>query len=68
MVRLSASVCIDAPAAVVWERLARLEDIGLWSEAVRRARCHGRLARGVGAERTCQLKGNLQRFAAARRQ
>jgi hypothetical protein len=28
MLRLSASVCIDAPAFVVWERLARLEDIG----------------------------------------
>jgi hypothetical protein len=27
MIKVSASVCIDAPAAKVWERLARLEDI-----------------------------------------
>lgn len=32
MLGLSASVCIDAPAAVVWDQLARLEDIQLWSE------------------------------------
>jgi hypothetical protein len=59
MPRLSASVCIDAPTAVVWDRLARLEDIQLWSEVIRRATCDGRLSRGVGAERTCELKGNL---------
>jgi hypothetical protein len=59
MLRLSASVCIDAPAAVVWDRLARLEDIQLWSEAIRRAACDGPLSRGVGAERTCELTGNL---------
>jgi hypothetical protein len=59
MLRLSASVCIDAPAASVWDRLARLEDIQLWSEAIGRATCDGPLSRGVGAERTCTLKGNL---------
>lgn len=59
MIRLSASVCIDAPAASVWARLAQLEDIQLWSEPVRRARCEGRVSRGVGAERTCELVGKL---------
>jgi len=59
MLRLSASVCIDAPAAVVWDQLARLEDIQLWAETIRRAACDGPLSRGVGAERTCELKGNL---------
>ena len=39
MVRLYASACIEAPAATVWEHLARLEDIQLWSEQVVRARC-----------------------------
>ena len=29
VVRLSASVCIEAPAVEVWTRLARLEDIAL---------------------------------------
>jgi len=44
---------------VVWARLARLEDIRLWSEAVLDARCEGALSHGVGAERTCALRGGL---------
>ncbi len=59
MVKLYASACIEAPAAVVWERLARLEDIQLWSEQVLRARCDGGVTHGVGAERTCDLVGNM---------
>jgi hypothetical protein len=59
MIKLSTSVCINAPASVVWERLAALEDIQLWSEPVLRATCDGPVARGVGAERTCELAGKL---------
>jgi Polyketide cyclase / dehydrase and lipid transport len=58
-IRLSGSVCIDAPAEQVWARLARLEDIRLWSEAVQDARCEGAVSRGVGAERTCELRGGV---------
>ena len=58
MVKLRSSVCIDAPAAQVWARLAHLEDIQLWSDAVVSARCAGGRSRGVGAERTCDLVGN----------
>jgi hypothetical protein len=58
MIKLFASVCIEAPAEVVWAQLARLEDIQLWSEAVVHARCAGLIAQGVGAERTCELVGN----------
>lgn len=58
MVKLFASVCIEAPAATVWTRLAQLEDIQLWSDAVLHARCEGARSRGVGAERTCELLGN----------
>lgn len=59
MIRLSGSVCIDAPADMVWSRLARLEDIEIWSHLVRRASCpHGR-SHGVGAERTCELPGSI---------
>ena len=57
MIKLVATVCIEAPAASVWARLAKLEDIQLWSEPVLRARCEGALAQGVGAERTCELVG-----------
>jgi hypothetical protein len=59
MIKLFASVCIDAPAAAVWEKLARLEDIQLWSDVIRHATCEGDLSCGVGAERTCELVGNL---------
>ena len=53
------SVCIDAPASEVWAQLARLEDIRLWSEAVIDAHCEGAASRGVGAERTCDLRGGI---------
>ncbi len=59
MIKLFASVCIEAPAPTVWASLARLEDIQLWSEAVLHAQCEGALVQGVGAERTCELVGNL---------
>ena len=58
MITLSASVCIEAPAEVVWSRLTKLEDIQLWSEAVVHASCTGAVSHGVGAERTCELVGN----------
>jgi Polyketide cyclase / dehydrase and lipid transport len=59
MVRVTGSVCIDAPANRVWERLARLEDIALWSEPVLEARCEPDRRSGVGAERVCDLRGGL---------
>ena len=58
MIKLFASVCIEAPAAIVWARLAKLEDIQLWSETVVHARCEGTLSHGLGAERTCEVVGN----------
>jgi hypothetical protein len=56
------SVCIDACAKDVWVHLARLEDIQLWSEAVLAARCDGATSQGVGAERTCDLRGGITIF------
>lgn len=58
MIKLFASVCIEAPAETVWARLSKLEDIQLWSEPVVHARCEGALSQGVGAERICELAGN----------
>src|SRR6516164_7703219 len=53
------SVCIDAPVSEVWAQLARLGDIRLWSEAVVDAHCEGMASGGVGAERTCDLRGGI---------
>ncbi|MGD9734041.1 MAG: SRPBCC family protein [Solirubrobacterales bacterium] len=59
MIAIESSACIEAPAANVWARLAALEEIQLWSEAVREWRCEGALTRGVGAERTRELAGGV---------
>jgi hypothetical protein len=60
LITLEASVCIEAAAGKVWAGLARLEDIRVWSETVLDARCEGPTSRGVGAERTCDLRGGIQ--------
>lgn len=59
MITLRSSVCIDASPDRVWERLARLADIRLWSEAIVDAQCPEGRDRGVGAERTCRLVGGV---------
>ena len=58
MIKMRGSVCIDAPAAAVWDRLARIEDIKLWAEPIRRVTCDGE-SRGVGARRKCELGANV---------
>lgn len=60
MITVESSVCIAAPVDDVWAQLVRLEDIRLWSEAVLYAHCPGPIAEGVGAERTCQLRGGIK--------
>lgn len=57
--RLVASACIEAPNHAVWSLLAALEEIPAWSEMVTDARCEGQVSRGVGAERTCDLRGGV---------
>ena len=56
---LASTVCIDAPAEAVWESLARIEDIPLWSRGIISARTVPGHERGVGAERICQLVGGI---------
>jgi carbon monoxide dehydrogenase subunit G len=59
MLRLSASVCIDAPASKVWDVLSDLESIHLWAPPIRRSHCIGSQTRGRGAVRVCELQGNV---------
>jgi uncharacterized protein YndB with AHSA1/START domain len=56
---VTATVCIDAPAAAVWDCLARIEDIPLWSRGIISARTVAGRERGVGAERVCRLVGGI---------
>jgi Polyketide cyclase / dehydrase and lipid transport len=60
LLRLYGSVCVDVPVDRVWAALARLEDIVLWSSAVRNAVCPVGRERGVGAERVCELAGGIE--------
>jgi hypothetical protein len=55
MIRCRVPACINATAAEVWDHLARLEDITIWSENVVEAVCDGERSRGVGAERRCRI-------------
>jgi uncharacterized protein YndB with AHSA1/START domain len=55
MLKMTTSVCIDAPATRVWDVLSDLERIHLWVRAIRHAHCPAQ-NRGVGAVRVCELK------------
>jgi uncharacterized membrane protein len=56
---LAATVCIDAPVAAVWDHLARIEDIPLWSRGIISARTVPGHERGMDAVRICQLVGGI---------
>lgn len=53
--RMTVTICIDAPQEKVWRWLADVEAIETWSDAVIRARCVGSRKQGVGTERVCDL-------------
>src|SRR5262249_26123510 len=55
MLKLTSSVCIDAPVANVWAALSDLGSIHLWVEAITHSHCPAQ-NRGVGARRICELK------------
>jgi len=60
MFRLTMTACIEAPPASVWQALARLEDIRLWSRPVVTAVFTPGQERGIGAERVCELVGGIK--------
>jgi hypothetical protein len=55
MLKLTGSVCIDAPVANVWAVLSDLGSIHLWVEPITHSYCPAQ-SRGVGARRICELK------------
>jgi hypothetical protein len=48
---------IDAPIGIVWSKISNLTDIQNWSATVNKAHYHTDAQRGVGAGRTCDVKG-----------
>jgi hypothetical protein len=59
MIRMTDSVCVDAPVVSVWTALSELEAIQHWSPTIQRSRCVSDHARGVDAVRACELAGNV---------
>ncbi len=59
MIKLNSSACIDATVESTWKILSQIENIDLWSEPIETSFCSGDISRGIGAERTCELKGNI---------
>lgn len=55
MIQLHSSACIHAPRKLVWQYLARLENIELWSEQVVKSWCEKDLSQGAGSVRFCKL-------------
>jgi hypothetical protein len=59
MLRISLSVCIDAPAATVWTALSDLPSIHRYIDAIRNAYCTSERTRGIGAVRLCELSDRV---------
>ena len=48
---------INAPIDLVWEKISDLADIQNWLDAVNESHYHTEKERGIGAGRTCDVKG-----------
>lgn len=57
MLEARQTVTINAPAAVVWQTLAKLDAVSSWSHAVSKAYLKSSRDRGVGTERVCEVAG-----------
>lgn len=59
MFKLKSSACIDASVSEVWKVLSDIKNVSMWIDPIRKSFCSGDINRGVGAKRTCVLKGNI---------
>ncbi len=59
MMKMSASVCVDAPVKKVWDLLSKLDGIQDWSGSIHRSYCEGDQTSGVNAVRVCELSRNV---------
>lgn len=57
--KLVMSACIEAQKDQVWKILSDIENVHLWVEPIISTSCDGKVKYGVGATRTCNLKGNM---------
>lgn len=57
MLTIDSEIEINAPADLVWKKLAKLDDVQHWAESVRTARYATDQTEGVGAKRVCEVDG-----------
>jgi len=51
------SVALDAPVGNVWELISKLDGVEIWLDDVIEAHYHTKNTSGVGAGRTCDIRG-----------
>lgn len=59
MIKISASVCVDAPVSKVWAVLAKLDSIHVWNESIHESYCESDQIGGLDAVRVCKLGSNV---------
>lgn len=59
MLKMNGTACIEAAPEQVWQVLADVENISLWSEAVVSAEICSQTQTGVGLERVCRLQNGI---------
>ncbi len=59
MLKLEASVCIDATKENTWNVLSDLENNSLWSEPVHSSICVSQSKKGIGTIRECTLTNSV---------
>ena len=57
MLSLSVSVSINAPKAVVWEKMSRFDEVAKWTKSVHKSYFSGVKTQGKGAKRVCEVPG-----------
>lgn len=57
--KITGTVCIEAPKEQVWAVLSDVANVHLWVGPIQSAHCQGEQTSGVGTVRVCQLNGGM---------
>lgn len=57
MLQIETTIDIDASVNDVWRRLAKLDNVQHWVDSVKKSHYTSDVKDGIGAERTCEVKG-----------
>jgi carbon monoxide dehydrogenase subunit G len=57
MLQINTTIDIDAPINEVWRKLSKIDNVQEWVESVTKSYYSSEQTEGVGAERTCEVRG-----------